>query len=128
MQTWPSDSSSNSAAVLLFQLGDARLELGDLLRLRLVRVAVMARAGLLLAQRRVAVSARRRQEQSREGGPKKNNYFFPRVGLHSARLRRSSISGGGTNPVTRVGPSPGTAHSGGLLSRQAIMRTVGSPG
>src|SRR6185369_3503809 len=100
-------------AALLLELGDALPELLHLLRLRLVRVAVMPRPRLLLAQRRIAMAASGGEKQRQERKP------------HSARLRRCSISAGGKKPVTRAGPSPGTAHSGGRSSLQAIINTVG---
>src|SRR5207302_11427233 len=86
---------SGRAAAALLHLGDARLELGDLLSLRLVGVAIVARAGLLFAQRRLAMAAckreRERERRQQEKGP------------HSTRLSRSSISLGGRKPTTRPG-------------------------
>src|SRR5438132_8982533 len=104
------------ATAFALQLRHALPELLDLLRLRLVRVTVAPRLGLLRPQGRVAVTAGRGESECRERE------------LHCTPRSRCNISGGERNPVTRVGPSPGIAHSGGLSSLQAIIRTVGSPG
>ena len=103
------------------QLLDAPAELFQLLRLRLVGVAIVARLRLLLPQRRIAVAAGRGDEQRNEGDP------------HCTRLSRSSISGAGKNPVTvaraesghaKVEDAPAVAAPrAGLLRR--IRRAVG---
>src|SRR5260370_6137755 len=110
----PRRSTEALSTVAPFKLGDSRLEQGDLLRLRLVRIAVVARPRLLLAQGRVAVSACREEERGKKSGP------------HCTRLMRSSLSGGPRNPVMRPGPSCATEHSGcGLL--HPLIPTLGTP-
>ena len=101
---------------LRLQLRDALLQFLHLLRLGLVGVAIVPRLRLLLPERPIAVAAS-------DGAEEREQHE-----LHWTRLSRSSISGGPRKPVTRVGPSPGTAHSGGRSSLQAIISTVGSPG
>src|SRR5437867_4345274 len=107
---WP-----GSAAVLFFEVGDARFQPRDLLGLRLVSVAIVARLRLFVPKRDIAVAAGRGEQETQNGE------------FHSTVLNRSSISGGVTKPVTRAGPSPGTAQASGAegcgLSLHGIIST-----
>src|SRR5882762_9443251 len=110
----------------MLELGEAGLGGGELGGGGLVGVAVLTRARLLVAQgllRDPTTTSQRHQDEAARREPRPKS-------PHWIRLIRSIISSGGMKPVTRPGPSCGTAHSRGWGSGSlhAISRTVGSPG